>query len=92
MVVGIGWGFVDVGTDFRYRFFTDYAEYFILTLLVGILLSAVGIILWARRFENGKRRRLAGGLFIGGLTAFPFAVRDVHGPSAFLFLLGSQPG
>ena len=88
IVVGIGWGFVDDATHFRFAFLSDRSDLFISTLLVGILLSFVGTVAWARGFENSKQLRLAGVMFVLGLASFPVAATDVHGTTALLFFVG----
>jgi hypothetical protein len=86
VAVGVAWGFVDVGTDFRFRFFSDHAGLFLVTLVVGILLSAGGTIAWVRHFNRGKRLRVAGYVFFVGLVAFLVVPNNVHGPGMLLGL------
>ena len=83
VVIGVGWGFVDVATHFEYSFLSRNAELFILTLLIGIVLSFVGTIWWARRLARRRRLGLAGALLLGSLAIFAVPV-NVHGPTMFL--------
>ena len=86
VVVGVAWGFVDVGTHFRFQFFTDYAGLFLITLAVGILLSVCGALAWTRHFDRRKRLKVAGWVFFAGVLAMLVAPDNVHGPGMLLVL------
>lgn len=91
-VIGVGAGYVDVATHFRFDFLTTYFGWFIAALLVGIVLSFVAIIGWAKQFPDGTRRRKAAGIvfaapWVVALAASSVEGFNVHGPSVFLFFL-----
>jgi hypothetical protein len=88
VVVGVGWGFVDVATDFRFPFLSDYAGIFLITLVVGIVLSLTGTIAWARHLSRKARFRAATCVFAAGLVVILIAPKNVHGPGMLLVLSG----
>lgn len=47
--------------------------------LVGIVLSFGGAVAWARRFDAGRKLRIAGYIFLTGLVVFFFVPNNVHG-------------
>jgi hypothetical protein len=84
VIVGVSWGFVDVWTHFRFRFFSHYYELFLATLAVGIVFSMGGAIAWTRHFDRPKKFRVAGVIFVIGAVAFMVAPNNVHGPGMLL--------
>jgi hypothetical protein len=92
ITVGVAWGFVDLGTHFRFRFFSEYAGLFLITLVVGILLSSGGALAWARHFSKRKKLEVAGCIFAMGLVAFTIAPNNVHGPGMLLILVAICAG
>jgi len=91
ILIGVGAGYVDVATHFRFDFLSNHFAWFILALLVGIVLSFVAIIGWAKQIPAGTRRRAAGIVFVApwvvALAANSGEGFNVHGPSVFLFYL-----
>jgi hypothetical protein len=91
VVIGVGAGYVDVATHFRFDFLTTHFGWFIFALLVGIVLLFVAVIGWAKQFPDGTRRRAAGIVFVApwvmALAANWVEGSNVHGPSVFLFFL-----
>jgi MFS family permease len=86
VIIGVAWGFVDERTHSRFEFFTDYAGLFLITLAVGIILSAGGALAWTRHFDRRKRLKVAGCVFLAGLLAMVVAPDNVHGPGMLLVL------
>ena len=86
VVVGIGWGFVDVATDFRFDFFTRYSSLFLISLVLGVCLSSAGIIAWSLRFSRRKQLGLAGLVIAVGCVGVAVAPNNVHGPGMLLGL------
>ena len=91
IVTGVGAGYVDVATDFKFDFLSRHFGWFILALLLGIVLSFGAVIGWAKQFAAGTRRRTAGVVFVAPVVA-ALALNsvqgfNVHGPSVFLFYL-----
>ena len=54
--------------------------------MVGIVLSVVGMILWARHFSERKRLKVAGLIFVLGMIVFMIVPNNVHGPGMLLGL------
>ena len=90
-IIGLGAGYVDESTHFRFAFISDHFDVFLMALLIGIVLSFIFMIGWARQFKGGARARLAGIVFvspwIAGLLSYPIEGLNVHGPSALLYFL-----
>jgi hypothetical protein len=86
VTIGIAWGFVEESTSFGSRFFTEYAGVFLITLLVGVLLSMGGTLAWTRHFSKAKKFKIAGWVFFAGLLAMIIAPKNVHGPGMLLML------
>jgi hypothetical protein len=86
VAVGVSWGFVDEATHFRFRFLSDDAGFFLITLAIGILLSSGGTIALARQFDKPKRLKVAGFVFFIGLVAFFVTPNNEHGPGMILGL------
>jgi hypothetical protein len=84
VTVGILWDFSESIVGNRFGFLIDYNGEFLVTLLVGILLSAGGAIAWARHLSRDKKFRVAGLIFVFGLVVFPFVPNNVHGPGMLL--------
>lgn len=86
--IGLGAGYFDVATHFRFAFLSDHFGVFLIALLLGILSSFVCLIGWARRLRKATRVRTAGIVFISpwiaGLLGYPIDGFNVHGPSALL--------
>jgi len=89
--IGLGAGYFDVATHFRFAFLSDHFDIFLIALLLGILSSFVCMIGWARRLKKTTRARAAGFVFISpwivGLLGYPLDGFNVHGPSALLLFL-----
>jgi hypothetical protein len=88
---GISAGYIDVATHFRFEFTSDDFEVFILALLVGIVLSFVGLIGWAAQ-PGVRGRGLTVGLvliapWIAVLVGSPVGGTNIHGPAALVMLL-----
>jgi hypothetical protein len=70
---------------------SDHFAIFLVALLLGILLSFVFTIVWARRFNKRTQARAAGIVFISpwvaGLLTYPIEGVNVHGPSALLWFI-----
>ena len=88
-MIGVGAGYVDVATHFKFDFLSG--DSFILALLVGIVLSFGAVIGWAKQYPAGTRRRAAGIVFtapwVAALVSNSIEGFNVHGPSVFLFFL-----
>jgi hypothetical protein len=91
IVIGAAAGYVDVGTRFKFEFISDYYEVFGLALLVGTLLSFIGLIGWARHLERQYRVRMAGLVFafpwIAVLLGYPIDGINVHGAAPIVLML-----
>jgi hypothetical protein len=89
--IGLGAGYFDVATHFRFAFLSDHFDVFVVALLLGILSSFVFMIGWARRFKKKTLARAAGVVlispWIAGLLGYPIDSFNVHGPSALLYFL-----
>ena len=90
-VIGVGAGYVDAATQFRFDFLSNDFGWFILALLVGVVLSFVAVIGWATQIPASTRRRAAGIVFVApwvaALAANSVEGFNVHGPSVFLFFV-----
>jgi hypothetical protein len=86
VTIGVAWGFVDQSTHFRFRLFTDYANVFLVTLPVGVLLSVGGTLAWTRHCSKRKKFKIAVWVFLTGLVAMVIAPHNVHGPGMLLVL------
>ncbi len=62
--IGLGAGYFDEATHFRFAFLSNHFHIFLSALMLGILLSFVFIIGWARRFKKRARARAARIVFI----------------------------
>jgi hypothetical protein len=65
------WAFLDAsGFAFRFfsdplnRFITENAGLFLLSLLMGIILSAPGTLAWTQHFNRRKKSKVAGWIFL----------------------------
>lgn len=89
MAIGLAAGYVDEATNFRYSFLSNHFGVFLLALFLGILLSFISIVGWARLLKS--RARAAGFVFVApwiiGLLSYPVEGFNVHGPSALLYFL-----
>jgi hypothetical protein len=93
IAIGLSWAFLD-GSHFAFRFLNDSLNsfmtenygLFLMTLLVGIVLSAGGTIAWTHHFDKRKRLRVAGYILLVGLLAMIIAPKNVHGPGMLLVL------
>jgi hypothetical protein len=89
--MGLGAGYFDEATHFRFAFLGDHFGIFLAALLLGIVSSFVFIIGWARRLRKRAQARAAGIVFISpwiaGLFTYPIEGLNVHGPSALLWFL-----
>ncbi|MGA2113759.1 MAG: hypothetical protein ABSH56_03290 [Bryobacteraceae bacterium] len=63
IVIGVGAGYVGDAAHFRFDFLSSHFGWFIWALLVGIVLSFVAVIGWAKQFPAGTRRKAAGIVF-----------------------------
>ena len=86
VIIGVAWSFLDERTHFCFEFFTNYAGLFLITLAVGILLSAGAALDWTRHFDRRKRLKVAGWVFMAGVLAMLVAPDTVHGPGTLLVL------
>lgn len=91
VIGGISAGYIDVATHFRFDFISRYFGFFILALLIGLVLSFVAVIGWAKQFGSGTRLRTAGVVFVApwmvALVGYPIDGFNIHGPSALLLVL-----
>ena len=91
VAVGLGAGYFDEATHFKFEFLSDHFDIFLVALLLGTLLSFVFTIIWARSLTKSARARAAGLVFIApwifGLLSYPVEGFNVHGPSALLWFL-----
>jgi hypothetical protein len=91
IVIGVGAGYVDVATHFKFDFLSRHFDWFIWALLAGIVLSFGAVIGWAREFSAPTRRRTAGIVFVlpapAALAVNSVEGFNVHGPSVFLYYL-----
>jgi hypothetical protein len=89
--IGLGAGYFDEATHFRFAFLGDHFGIFLVALLLGIVSSFVFIIGWARRLKKRTQARAAGIVFvspwIAGILTYPIEGLNVHGPSALLWFL-----
>jgi hypothetical protein len=89
--IGLGAGYFDEATHFRFALLSDHFGIFLIALLLGMLSSFVFIIGWARQFEKTTQARAARIVFISpwvaGLLTYPIEGLNVHGPSALLWFL-----
>jgi len=91
IIVGIGGGYVDVATRFRFDFISRYFYLFLLALIAGVALSFVGLIGWAKRANARGRSRMAATVFAFPLAlaalGYPIDGADIHGPFGLVFVL-----
>jgi len=84
-------GYVDVATHFRFNFLSDYFGTLLLAGLIGVVMSSVGLVGWARRMGRGSKARMAGLVFISPwivfLLGYPIAGDNVHGPAMLVVVL-----
>jgi hypothetical protein len=89
--IGLGAGYFDEATHFRFAFLSDHFSIFLVALLLGVLSSFVFIVGVARRFSKRTQARAARIVFISpwiaGLLTYPVEGLNVHGPSALLWFL-----
>jgi hypothetical protein len=91
VIVGVCWGFVEE-SDIPVRFFNNYwytfigihPGLFLITLVIGILLSSAGTVAWTQLLSRRKRLGVAGCIFAGGLAVFIAVPNNVHGPGMLL--------
>ena len=76
VAIGISWSFLD-DSDFAFRFVS--VGLFLITLLVGILLSTGGALAWTHDYNRRKKLKVAGWIFVTGLIAMVIAPKSVHG-------------
>jgi len=91
IAIGVGAGYVDVATSFRFPFLSDHFDIFLLALLIGIVSAFAGLVGWARHWKRGTRARAAGIVFRSPLLAvllgYPAAGDNIHGPAGLLLLM-----
>ena len=91
VTVGLGAGYFDESTRFKFEFLSDHFGVFLVALFLGILSSFVLTIVWARSITKRARARAAGLIFVTpwifGLLSYPVEGFNVHGPSALLWFL-----
>jgi len=60
-------------------------------MFIGVTLTFLGLVAWARLITRAARVRMAGTVFaspwIIGLLGYPFAGANTHGPAALVLLL-----
>ena len=76
IAIGLSWSLLD-DSDFVFKFFG--AGIFLITLLLGILLSASGTLAWTHHYNRRKKLKVAGWIFVTGLLAMLIASKNVHG-------------
>jgi hypothetical protein len=87
VAIGIAWGFLASSANPRFSFAADDSGLFLIILLVGVLLSLVGAIAWARHLRSGLRLKVAGCLVVMGLLVFAVVPNNVHGPGMLIVLV-----
>jgi hypothetical protein len=91
VTIGAAAGYVDIATRFRFEFISDDFEIFILALLVGTLISFIGLTGWARYLDRQSRVRMAGLVFafpwIAVLLGYPIDGINVHGAAPLVLML-----
>jgi hypothetical protein len=93
VATGLSWGLLDgSNVAFRFRsdsldrFITENAGLFLITLFVGIILSAGGTLAWTHRSNKPKKLKVAGWVFGAGLLVMVIAPKNVHGNGMLLVL------
>lgn len=88
---GVVSAYVEVASRFRFETFSQNYGIFLPAMLIGVILTFVGLIAWARLIHRAARVRMAGLVFISpwivGLLGYPVAGENIHGPAALLVLL-----
>jgi hypothetical protein len=91
IAIGILAGYIDVATHFRFEFISDDFDIVILALLIGVLLSFVGLIGWAAQPGVRRRGSTAGLVLIAPwivlMLGSPIGGTNIHGPAALVMLL-----
>jgi hypothetical protein len=91
IAIGLGAGYLDEATRFNFEFISDHYEVFGLSALVGLLLSFIGCIGWARQL---RKRNLVQLVFLvllapwlALLIGYPIAGINFHGAAAPVMML-----
>lgn len=92
LAVGIGAGYLDDLTNYKFEFIGDHYDDVIGPMgFIGLLLAFVGCIGWATHLGRRNRRRMALTVFILPwavlLLGYPISGINVHGYSALVMLL-----
>ena len=91
IVLGMGAGYVDEATDSEFHFISRNVGYFLLAVVLGVALSFVAIIGWAKQFVPKTQLRTAGVVFVAPLVAALVGYRidglSIHSTSGLLLLI-----
>jgi hypothetical protein len=83
--------YIDVAMHFRFDFIQHHYEEFGMSILIGVILTFIGCIGWARFCRRQRRAMMAGCVFIAPFAALlagsPIDGTNIHGPSAITMAL-----
>lgn len=92
ILIGIGAGYLDVATQFRFDFISRYFDVFSFAALAGVLLAFVGCIGWSRHLKKRQKILLAVAAFIFPwmvlLVGYPIGGINMHGAAAPAMVIG----
>jgi peptidoglycan/LPS O-acetylase OafA/YrhL len=85
---GIVSAYVEVATRHRFDSFSHNPYVFLPAMLIGVILTFVGLIAWARLIERAARVRMAVWVFISPLivSLLGHPITD-HGPAVLVLML-----
>jgi len=91
IVIGIGAAYLCDTTRFDFEFISDHFDLFSLGILVGIVLSFIGLIAWAKQLARQGRALMAVLVFLSPwlimLLAYPIAGANMHGGAGLVGVL-----
>src|SRR5579875_2509258 len=64
LAIGTAAGYVDIATGFAFPFISNRSEIFLLSIAVGLLVSFISLIGWAKHLPRAGRIRLAAVVFV----------------------------
>jgi len=67
--------------------FIDDTVWFVVPYILGIVLSFGGTVAWARNLEVRRKVRIAGWIFVLGLTVFYFIPNNIHGDGTLVGMI-----
>ena|SRR5216683_1105228 len=91
IAIGIGAAYLCDTTRLDFEFISDHFDVFALGILVGVVLSVIGLIGWAKQLERQRRALMAVLVFLSPwlamLLAYPIAGANMHGGAGLVGVL-----